>query len=166
MIRYITLFYFFGVQSAPTPLVKMRELFSTISKNEKSVIALKEITQTQSTIPSEIKRAYYAAAHMASAQYKLNIITKINIFNEGKEWLESIIKSDTTSIELRYIRLAIQENTPSVLGYNKSILLDKRFLITRLSSIKMSDPDLYIKASSYLLLKSKLSRADKALMNK
>lgn len=144
----------------------MRELFSTISKNEKSVIALKEITQTQSTIPSEIKRAYYAAAHMASAQYKLNIITKINIFNEGKEWLESIIKSDTTSIELRYIRLAIQENTPSVLGYNKSILLDKRFLITRLSSIKMSDPDLYIKASSYLLLKSKLSRADKALMNK
>lgn len=166
MIRYITLLYFFGVQSAPTPLVKMRELFSTISKNEKSVIALKEITQTQSTIPSEIKRAYYAAAHMASAQYKLNIITKINIFNEGKEWLESIIKSDTTSIELRYIRLAIQENTPSVLGYNKSILLDRRFLITRLSSIKMSDPDLYIKASSYLLLKSKLSRADKALMNK
>lgn len=144
----------------------MRELFSTISKNEESVIALKEITQTQSTTPSDIKKAYYAAAHMASAQYKLNIITKINTFNEGKEWLESIIKNDTTSIELRYIRLAIQQNTPSVLGYNKSISHDKRFLVTRLSSIKMSDPDLYIKACSYLLLKSNLSKADKALMNK
>lgn len=166
MIRYIILLYFFGAQSAPTPLVKMRELFSTISKNEESVIALKEITQTQSTIPSEIKRAYYAAAHMASAQYKLNIITKINIFNEGKTLLESIIRSDTTSIELRYIRLAIQENTPSFLGYTKNMTQDKLFLITRLSSIKMSDPDLYAKACSYLLLKSKLSSADKALMNK
>lgn len=166
MIRAIILVCFFGVQSTPLPLVKMRELFSTVSENEKSVIDLKEITQTQTTVPSEIRKAYYAAVHMASAQYKLNFITKINIFNEGKDWLEAVIKSDTASIELRYIRLAIQENTPSFLGYTKNITQDKRFLITRLSSIKKSDPDLYTKACSYLLLKSKLSNTDKALMNK
>jgi hypothetical protein len=51
----------------------------------------------------------------------------------GATSLESIIKSNPNNIELRLIRLSVQENIPKIVGYRGSIKDDKAFLINNYS---------------------------------
>lgn len=143
-------------------LKKIRKNYSLISKQKESVAAIKEIALTSKNILASTKQAYYAAAEMSSAQYKINPAAKLNAFNTGKKILESTIAADTNNLEARYIRYTIQQNAPSFLGYNKNILNDKKFLIQHLISVKTIDSELYSNVYAYLLTYGKLSEQEKA----
>jgi hypothetical protein len=60
---------------------------------------------------------------------------KIKLFNTGKKMLEESIASDSSNIELRFIRFTIQSNCPKVLRYNKEIPSDKNFILKNYSSL-------------------------------
>lgn len=57
-----------------------------------------------------------------------NPISKLKTFNEGKKNLESAIKKEPYNPEIRFIRLSIQKNIPSFLGYKENIENDTEFL--------------------------------------
>jgi hypothetical protein len=94
-------------------------------------------------------KGYYGACMMVSAKYTLNPLKKFSLFNKGREILESAIENDNTNAELRFLRLGIQNNAPSFLGYNKSIEPDKLFLIS--AQATLSDPELKKLIISYLV---------------
>ena len=143
----------------------MRGHYALIGKNKESVAAIMELSlNNNSDVPNTVKRAYYAAAEMASAQYKISPVAKINVFNSGKKILEAAISADTTNLEARYIRFTIQQNAPSFLGYNKKCDSDKAFLIKNLASIKNNDSELFSNVYAYLLTYNKLSESDKTTM--
>ncbi|CAM1363432.1 conserved hypothetical protein [Tenacibaculum sediminilitoris] len=73
-------------------------------------------------------RAYVVSLQMKQAKYKIMPWSKLKIFNTEKNKLEELILKHPNNIHLRYVRLVIQENTPSILGYTSSIKEDKRFL--------------------------------------
>ncbi|MEI8135996.1 MAG: hypothetical protein WCH21_01595 [Bacteroidota bacterium] len=143
----------------------MRGHFVLMSKQEASVVAIKEIALTSKDVPVNLKRAYYAAAEMTSAQYKINPASKIRVFNSGKKILEEVFLSDTSDLEVRYIRYTIQKNAPAFLGYNKSIVSDKFFLIKHLSANRSIDPQLFSFVYAYLLTYGSLSQQEKALLD-
>lgn len=157
-------FIFFGTVSPD--LKKMRSNFALMNKQEDAVNTIKEIALTSKEVSVNLKRAYYAAAEMTSAQYKINPAAKIKVFNSGKKILEATILADTTDLEARYIRFTIQQNAPSFLGYNKSISSDKNFIINHLNFFKSNDPELFSSVYAYLLTYGKLSSQEKALINK
>ncbi len=49
--------------------------------------------------------------------------------------LEQALNSDSTNIELRYLRLTIQTNVPAFLGYNNNINSDKKYLLDSLMAL-------------------------------
>lgn len=142
----------------------MRVLFEELNKSKTSAIHLKTVSGNCQNVTPSVKQAYQAAAEMALSQYKSNPISKISAFNSGKKLLEQSILSDTANIEIRYIRFTIQDNVPFILGYNTEKARDKLFLINKIRSIKISDPDLYSRVCTYLLVRTKLASHERTLI--
>ena len=61
---------------------------------------------------------------------------------------QELINADYNNIELRFLRLTIQDNVPAFLGYNQNIKEDKDFLYNQLNNI--TDKDLRKRIISYL----------------
>lgn len=70
------------------------------------------------------KRAYEGALMMKKAAFAKGNGKKLSMFKEGHKLLEAGIEKDPADVELRLIRLMIQENAPKVLKYNKDIAED------------------------------------------
>jgi hypothetical protein len=124
----------------------LRNLYSGAYNNEEDARQLIQETDKQSN--NTMVMGYFGAAKMLMARYYFNPFTKLNTFNNGKEILESAIRSDNLSPELRYLRLTIQMNSPSFLNYNKNIKDDKAFLSASLST--MNDEQLKTIILTYL----------------
>lgn len=165
MIKSLLFLVLMMFQSVIPELKKLREHYPLMSKQESSVIAIKELALSSKQINQNLKLAYYAAAEMSSAQYKLNPASKIKTFNEGKKILEKAILADSANIEARYIRYTIQQNAPNFLGYTKNRASDRQFLIQHLGAIKITDKELYSSIYAYLLLKSSLTEKEKTQIN-
>jgi hypothetical protein len=54
----------------------------------------------------------------------------LKYFNNGKAKIEAAIREQKDNAELRYIRLMVQLNAPSLLGYYKEISSDIDFFIS------------------------------------
>ena len=95
-----------------------------------------------------ILTGYCAVANFLQSKHAWNPYVKLEYYNVGKAQLEHAIELDLENIELRFLRLSIQNNLPSFLDYSKSIKEDTNFLINHLTEIK--DYDLKQKITLYL----------------
>jgi hypothetical protein len=55
------------------------------------------------------------------------------LVKSGATNLESIIKSNPNNIELRVIRMSVQENIPKIVGYRGGLKDDKAFILNNYS---------------------------------
>ncbi len=95
-----------------------------------------------------VEEAYHSMIWFLWADYYVNPIKKWKCFNQGREGLEKLIAKHTENIELRFLRLTIQENVPDFLEYNSNKKEDKEFVYRKLQDI--SDTDLRDKIINYL----------------
>lgn len=77
---------------------------------------------------SPVHQAYLGAFQALWAKHTMNPITKLSTFHKGKNTIEAAIKRDPSAVEIRFIRLSIQKNCPSFLGYDSEIENDKKFV--------------------------------------
>jgi hypothetical protein len=84
-----------------------------------------EIVKT-STIVN--KNAYEGTLLMTKAGLVKKISEKISLFKSGRQKLESCIKLDTQNVELRFLRLMVQENSPPIVNYKGDLEKDKIFI--------------------------------------
>jgi hypothetical protein len=166
MIKQALVFFLFSISSVSPDLIKTRDLFSIMNKSEENTLLMMKQAALCEKEHLLLSQAYLAAAEMSMAKYKVNPYSKITIFNKGKVKLEEVISRDTTNIELRYIRYTIQDNVPSILGYDKQMPSDKAYLLKHLPEIKKTDRDLFARVSTYLILRSKLNDEEKKLLEK
>ena len=80
-------------------------------------------------------------------------------FKEGVKWIESAVKSKPDNIEIRMIRLGVQENTPKIAKYNTNIQEDKNFIIEHYND-ESGSLAAYIK--NFILTSKSFSDAEKA----
>lgn len=70
------------------------------------------------------KLAYEGVLLMKKSGVITGASKKLNLFKEGNKKLETAISKDTDNVEYRFLRLMIQENAPSLLGYKNDIKKD------------------------------------------
>jgi len=129
-------------------LSSLRNLYKEASKDEAKANQLLVIADKNSS-NNLVFYGYKGAAKISIAKYAFNPYTKWNLFNEGKDILESAIASDVNNIELRYLRLTIQMNAPNFLGYKSNIDSDKKFLKENINGV--NDEELQSIIKNYLL---------------
>lgn len=79
--------------------------------------------------------AYLGALQTIWANHIFSPISKLNTFNQGKKNIEKAVSADKDNAEIRFIRLSVQKNAPSFLGYNSMIKTDEAFLKTHRTKI-------------------------------
>ncbi|HZE83994.1 MAG TPA: hypothetical protein VE035_06765 [Puia sp.] len=78
----------------------------------------------ESAIPE--KEAYEGALLMKKAGLAARAKDKLKLFKSGYVKLETSIARDSSNIEYRFLRLAIQEHAPKIVNYNKDLKKDSQ----------------------------------------
>lgn len=110
-------------------LSSVREQYSEASKSQKNAEEFYNLI-SNSAKENKVMQAYKGAAITLKAKFAKDRKSKKTLFVEGAKIIESTIKSDPNNVELRLIRLSIQENTPKILNYKANISEDKKFILT------------------------------------
>jgi hypothetical protein len=106
----------------------------------------KMIARLEQEKSSSLVKAYQGALYMKKSGFVKGAKTKIKMFKKGAGLLEEQIAKKTDNAEYRFLRLAVQENAPKILKYDKDLNTDKRVII---EGYKTLDPDLKNIIKSY-----------------
>ena len=109
-------------------LAAIRKLYPTVTKSEANAKDFTVKLANVSNNDDKILVAYKAASILLDSKFEKKLQAKIDRFKEGAKLLESTIKSEPNNIEIRMIRLSIQENVPGITGYKKNIKEDKKYI--------------------------------------
>lgn len=147
-MKLLILFVFFGANLAVAQIqVKYQEV--TLKK-----ISLENFYTEVKKEKSDIrKKGYQAAYFMLKAAEEKAVMKKKDWFVKGSAQLDSLIQKHPKNIELKWIRLTIQDNTPKFLKYNSSIQHDLDFIHTHVK--QLTDVELKKAIQNYLVGRKK-----------
>ncbi|MCX8534469.1 hypothetical protein [Chryseobacterium luquanense] len=77
-----------------------------------------------------LTKGYKAAAEILEAKVTTEKNKRKSFVKSGATELESVIKSNPNNVELRLIRMSVQENIPKIVGYSKNLKEDKVFILS------------------------------------
>ena len=142
----------------------IRSAYKTASENkEKAADFYNKLEKVSNTDKVELV-AYKASAITLMAKFAKGLKNKKDGFIEGVTLLEETIKREPSNVELRLIRLSIQENTPRILRYKSEIDTDKDFILKEYNSINSTTLKDYIK--DYIAQSKAFSAEEKAIVLK
>ena len=83
--------------------------------------------------------AYKGAILTLKAKFSKSKEEKKKYFKEGVSIIENAIKTDSSNIEIHYLRLSVQENSPKFLGYHKNVEEDKEIILKNYPNISSKE---------------------------
>lgn len=110
-------------------LANIRKMYVDVAKSESNSKYFLEKMTGVSDSDDNILLAYKAASVLIYSRFEKKIKDKISSFKEAAKMLETTVYKEPENIEIRMIRLSIQENTPAITGYKKNIEEDKAYII-------------------------------------
>jgi len=114
-------------------------------------------------VEDNVFNGYKGAITASMANHVTAKAEKLKLFNSGKKLLEQSIKTDSSNVELRFLRLTIQTNCPKALGYYKQISSDKIYIVDHFNSVKSIT--IKKRMSEYLLASKLLTEEEKKKIN-
>lgn len=148
------------ILSVQTSLESLRDNYEKGYEDEDFLT--EEIQRLEGKQKSVEEEGYLGAMQMLMAKHHWNPIRKLSYFNEGKGTLDAAIEQNPKNIELRYLRLINQLETPDILGYKSSIVKDKQMLMKGFSTL---DSDLKQRISKYVLESEDFTKQEKLALN-
>jgi hypothetical protein len=139
-----------------------RSLFKSAAFDQQSCISLVYGLKNATEHTQPILTAYKACGLMMYAKYLLNPLDKLSSFSKGKSLLEKCVHKDPKSVEIRFLRLAMQSKSPSFLGYSDHIQTDKGFIVKQFKSI--DDEELKKLMKAFLVKADVLSDLEKKII--
>jgi hypothetical protein len=140
-------------------LADMRDQLQYAFKDEKICNSLyrkfKDIKTNDPLLSGYIGGMYIARSrHVA-------LIDKPSNFRTGRDMLEEAIKQKPGDIELIFLRMTVQTNLPSFLGYNDNIESDKIFV---LNNYRTAPPKLRTRMVDFIKNSDAFSESEKAMI--
>lgn len=143
-------------------ITEIRKLYSSVVISESNA---KEFALKLANIEKDDNKtlvAYKGASIVILSRYKKEIQEKSKNFKEGAKMVEFAVASDPNNIEIRMIRLSIQEKAPKIVNYNKNKKEDKEFL---LDHYKKQSGNLKAHIKNFMLQSKSFSTAEKQTIN-
>lgn len=106
--------------------------------------------------------AYKGASIAVLSKFKKEISDKSTYFKEGATLVEYAVASESNNIEIRLIRLSIQEKAPKIVNYNRNKKEDKNFLLDHYNE-QSGSLKAYVK--NFILQSKSFSTAEKHTIN-
>ncbi|MFP7658399.1 hypothetical protein [Chryseobacterium proteolyticum] len=129
ILSLVAVFTFFFQSS---DLESLRNSYAKANQSNANTQSFINIAEKQSSTDPVIS-GYKAAAQIMEAKVTTEKGKRKSFVKTGATSLESIIKNNPNNIELRVIRLSVQENIPKIVGYHSSLKDDKLFILNNYS---------------------------------
>ena len=159
LIAYIILFLSFF--SNLPKLSEVREGYVTASGNKEITRKLYDLLSDVSKNDKKVYVAYKGASCTMMAKYTKAKKDKKALFKEGAGLIEFAVSEAPKDIEIRIIRLSIQENAPKFLKYRSNIEEDRQFILDNYNKIKSESLKSFVR--SYILNSNTFSDSEKQL---
>lgn len=140
---------------------KLRTEYPKASENKAITNELFEYLSAVTEKQNNTKLAYKGAILTLKAKFSKGIKDKKEYFKQGVQLLEDALISEPENIEIRCLRLGVQENSPKIVRYKQHISEDKQFLIDNYHSIKDTNLRVFIKG--YITLSKVFTDTEKQL---
>ena len=132
----LTLVLFLSIPSSE--INEIRLAFKDASKNEENAKAFYDLVKSKEYSEEVLYTAYDGASEVILSKYIDGSMEKLKYFKQGAKKIDKAVDQDKTNIEVRFVRLVIQVNTPEFLNYNKNIDEDKAYLLNHYSDCSNS----------------------------
>lgn len=132
------IFLFIGLMVAPAispDLDTIREKYREASGSEDTTKKLFDGLSVVGKNDNMTMVAYKGAVTTLMSKYTEGIKDKKTFFKDGRELLEFALETEPENVEIRCIRLSVQENAPKITGYKKNIDQDKLFILDNYASM-------------------------------
>jgi hypothetical protein len=130
-MKIVLILIAFVFASTSSELSELRKLYpKAATTKENAEIFYSKTSQISSETPLMI--GYKGVGFTLKAKYESELAKKKNNFKKGVEMLEESIQKAPENIELRTLRMSVQENSPKFLNYNKNIEEDKKLIADNL----------------------------------
>ncbi|WP_157943744.1 MULTISPECIES: hypothetical protein [Arenibacter] len=110
-------------------LAQIRKDFKLATNNRESALALRDKLEPITKEDNKLLVAYKGAVMALSAKYTKENVERKNLFKNGVTLLEYAVSQKPDNIEIRCLRLSIQENSPKFLKYKSNIQEDRTFIL-------------------------------------
>lgn len=155
----VFLFYFLSVLRPD--LGEIRTNYPLANENEEVAQKMHDALSGISNDDKAIMIAYKGGISTIMAKHAKGIKAKKAFFKEGVALLEQAVEQDADNIEIRCIRMGVQENSPKFLGYKDAIETDKQFILDHFSSESSEEIKAFVKG--YVQLSAAFSHSEKQL---
>ncbi|HZG01247.1 MAG TPA: hypothetical protein VEY71_09600 [Chitinophagales bacterium] len=145
-----------------TGLVALRAAYYNAAQKNISTNAFAKKVEAAEIKSDALLLAYKSMALMFDARDSYNPYTKMSSFNKGKDLLESAVKKDPASVEVRFLRFCVQSNAPFFLGYSGNIADDKAVIFNNWASLE--DADLKQKIKQFMHATDAATATEKQLL--
>jgi hypothetical protein len=161
MKLFLSICLFLSFSNIPE-ITEIRKLYATVvvSENNAKEFASKLVDIEKADNKTLV--AYKGASIVILSRFKKLISEKSKNFKEGAKIVEFAVASEPNNIEIRLIRLSIQEKAPKIVNYNKNKKEDKEFL---LDHYKEQSGNLKAHIKNFMLQSKSFSAAEKQMIN-
>ena len=121
-------FFFLLFFSNNPNLAEIRKAYTTAATSEITALAFAEKLADVATDDKTLL-AYKGASITMLSKFKKKVSEKISTFKEGSKLIELAVASEPNNIEIRLVRLSIQENVPGIVKYKMNIKEDAGFIL-------------------------------------
>lgn len=156
LILIVSLFLFV----ATPELSEVRKQYTNAIDSKANAEKFYKLLEGVSKEDSKTLVAYKGASIALQAKFSPKKEDKKKQFIEGTQLLDFALKNDSKNLEIRLIRLSIQENTPKIMKYKGNIAEDKQFIVSNFSKQNNSLKEfvkLYVKQSKVFSAEDKAS---------
>ena len=116
-----------------TTALNRTALYNALASNNISTIQ-KQLDIIGKSLQAE-KEAFEGVLMMKKAGLIKGASHKLKAFKEGREKLENMLDKYANNAEYRFLRLMIQEKAPKILGYDKQVEEDHKYVIEHFKSL-------------------------------
>ncbi len=109
-------------------LAQLRKDFVVAADSKGNSERFSKVTSSIGQHAPGVLQAYKAAADIIESKYLPTIEEKKKRAKRGITKLEALIEEDPNNLEVRLVRMSIQENVPKILKYRANLREDKVFL--------------------------------------
>lgn len=132
ILFFISICMFFNAKGMELEKIRINYEKAASDKN----VCKAMIEKLSADTVNAIHVAYLGAFQTIWAKHTINPVSKLNTFKKGKRNIEDAVKSEPDNVEIRFVRLSIQVNCPSFLGYSDKINEDKKIVQSGIKNIR------------------------------
>lgn len=163
MMKFILFINLFAFLAFNPDVSEVRNMYKQAVLSESAALSLLDDLTEIKKSDDKVLVSYKGALTAITAKYENEIKRKKELFKQGVMMIEYAIEEDPDNIEIRFVRLSVQQNIPKFLKYKKNIEEDKTFILERVNDLDNKDLKTYIQ--EYILYSKKFTDQEKNVIS-